>query len=85
MRVDPARALADGLRGRGLVPAARLLVDAHRPLAPLLADAAAALGPLLHAVGGKRVSAMMGLLDKDGLERLVEELDRSEERRARSG
>jgi hypothetical protein len=85
VRVDPARRVADELRRRGLAPAARLLVDAHRPLGPLLADVGAALGPLVGAVGGRRASAMMGLLDTDGLDRLVEELGGSEERRARPG
>ena len=85
MRVDPAGEVADELRRRGLAPAARLLVDAHRPLAPLLADAAAALGPLVRAVGGSRFSVTMGLLDEDGLDRLVEELSSPEEQRARPG
>ena len=57
MTDEPARRLADELGRRGLAAPARLLVDAHRPLAPLLADAGAALGPLI----GLRSAGRAGL------------------------
>ena len=43
MSRDPARRIADELGRRGLTAPARLLLDAHLPLAPLLSDAGAAL------------------------------------------
>ena len=59
MSSDPAQRVADELERRGLGTAARLLADAHRPLAPLLADLGAAIGPLAGALGGRRATALI--------------------------
>lgn len=71
-----ARRLADALARRGLAVPARLLADAHRPLAPLLADVGAAFGPLLGAAVGRMADDTRDLLDDPtGLDRLIDELD----------
>ena len=86
MSRDPARRIADELGRRGLAAPARLLLDAHLPLAPLLSDAGAALTPLLRAVGGGTLEDVSSLLDRgDGMQRLMDELDEAEERRAEPG
>jgi hypothetical protein len=73
---DAARRLAAALERRGLAVPGRLLVDAHRPLAPLLSDLAAAFGPLLAPAGGRTGSDVAELLgDPDGLDGLVEDLE----------
>jgi hypothetical protein len=73
---DPATRIADVLRRRGLAAPARLLVDAHRPLAPLLTDLGAAVGPLLGSTFGAVAGDVRTLLDDEhGLDRLVERLD----------
>ncbi len=86
MRVDPARRVAEELERRGIGVPARILIEAHLPLAPLLSDAGAALGPYLGAVGGRRAGLLRELLD-DGtaMERLVAELDDLESRHADPG
>ena len=86
MSGDPARRVARELGRRGLAAPARLLLDAHLPLAPLLSDAGAALNPLLRALGGGRMDDLGRLLDEDaGMERLIAELDEAVERHAESG
>lgn len=86
MREDPARLVADELGRRGLAAPARLLIDAHRPLAPLLADAGAALGPLLGVLGGRPATGLRELLeDEAAMDRLLDELDDLEERHAKPG
>jgi hypothetical protein len=86
MSDDPARRLADELDRRGLSAPARLLVDAHRPLAPLLSDLGAALGPLTRAVAGPRGGAIARWLEDPGaLDDVVRELDAQGERRAGPG
>ena len=86
MRVDPARRVAEELERRGLGAPARLLIEAHLPLAPLLSDAGAALGPRLGAVGGRRAGLLRELLDDaTAMERLVAELDDLETRHADPG
>jgi hypothetical protein len=86
MSRDPARRAADELGRRGLAAPARLLADAHRPLAPLLADVGAALGPLTRAVAGERAASMVRWLEDPGaLDQLVDALDASGERRAGPG
>jgi hypothetical protein len=76
MRADPAGRIASALVRRGLAAPARLLVDAHRPLAPLLSDVGAALGPLMAAVAGPAADDVRQLVDDaEGLDRLVESLD----------
>jgi hypothetical protein len=75
-RGDPADRLAAQLVRRALGSPARLLADAHRPLAPLLTDLGAAIGPLLGAVGGRHADDLRALLDDErGLDRLVDRLD----------
>lgn len=76
MTSSPERRLASGLRRRGLAAPARLLADAHRPIAPLLGDLAAATGPLLGALrldGARRLLANEEMLDA-----LIAELDATE-------
>jgi hypothetical protein len=86
MSRDPARRAADELDRRGLAAPARLLADAHRPLAPLLADVGAALGPLTRAVAGERAESMVRWLeDPAALDQLVDALDAPGERRAGPG
>ena len=86
MSRDPARRIASELGRRGLAAPARLLLDAHLPLAPLLSDAGAALTPLLRAVGGSTMEDVSRLLDDDaGMRRLIDELDDHGERHAEPG
>ncbi len=86
MSGGPARRIANELGRRGLAAPARLLLDAHRPLAPLLSDAGAALGPLLRTVGGPAIDDVSRLLDSEvGMELLIAELDDAGDRDARSG
>ena len=76
MSRDPATRLAAELSRRGLGAPARLLADAHRPLAPLLCDLGAALSPLLGAAAGRPGRDLGALLeDPDGLHRLIVRLD----------
>ena len=70
---DPALTIAAELRRRGLATPARLLIDAHRPMAPLLADLGATLGALLRPLGlaGAPAEAAALLDEPDGLDRLL--------------
>jgi hypothetical protein len=73
------RRIADQLERRGLAVPARLLADAHRPLAPLLSDLGAAFGPFIGTAVGQLVDDPRALLDDPhGLDDLVTELDRRE-------
>ena len=75
MTRGPARRLAETLDRRGLGEPARLLADAHRPLAPLLGDLSAAFGPLATLLAGRGLDDARAILeDPDGLERLTDEL-----------
>lgn len=86
MSSDPAQRVADELERRGLGAAARLLADAHRPLAPLLADLGAAIGPLAGVFGGRRATELIGLAeDERALDRIVSHLDARTERHAEPG
>ena len=86
MSGGPARRIASELGRRGLAAPARLLLDAHLPLAPLLSDAGAALGPLLRTVGGRAIDDVSRLLDEEvGMQELIAELDDAGERHAESG
>jgi hypothetical protein len=86
MTADAAGRLAAELDRRGLGPVARLLADAHRPLAPLLSDVGVAVGGLLGVVGGRSVGALRELVeDETALDRLVAGLDEAGDRRAQSG
>ncbi|HEX7068216.1 MAG TPA: hypothetical protein VF295_08455 [Candidatus Limnocylindria bacterium] len=77
MSGGPARRVAETLDRRGLAVPARLFADAHRPLAPLLSDLGVAFGPLLGAAFGRRTADASALLeDEDGLDRLIDQLDR---------
>ncbi len=81
MSRDPAARVATELARRGLGAPARLLADAHRPLAPLLSDLGAALSPLLGATVGRSGRDLGALLeDPDGLNRLIVRLDQVEDR-----
>lgn len=83
--IEPARRLATRIGSHGLAAPARLLVDAHRPLAPLVADLGAALGPLLALVAGRQADDVRAITDDpDGLDALVDELDRSTGGRGRA-
>jgi hypothetical protein len=85
MRADPTRRAADVLRRHGLATPARLLVDAHRPVAPLIGDLGAALGPMLAALPFGRGPAIADTLaDESTLDRLLAELDATEAADARS-
>jgi hypothetical protein len=67
--------LAGELRRRGLDVPGRVLLDAHRPIAPLLADGAVMLGPFLDALGLRRGASAAELLARPGgLERLITRL-----------
>ncbi|MCV0404043.1 MAG: hypothetical protein K5924_10110 [Chloroflexi bacterium] len=77
MTEDASRSIAEELRRRGLAAPARLLLDAHRPLAPLLADVGAALSPLLSRGFGPRMGGLSMLIeDEKAMDRVIVELDR---------
>lgn len=78
-----AERLAAVLRRRGLAVPARLLADAHRPVAPLLGDLGAATGPLLGLIGGRRIGHFLG--NERALDDLIEALDAPEDGRGRAG
>lgn len=83
-----ARRLAALLERRGLGEPARLLADAHRPLAPLLGDLAAAYGPLGRAFGARPIDDLLAVLDDpEGIDLVTDELSAkpSRGRRAQSG
>ena len=76
MSDGPARRVAEALDRRGLAVVARLLADAHRPLAPLMSDVGAALGPIVGVALGRISDDPRALLDDPvGLDRLIEQLD----------
>ena len=77
MSATPARRLASGLRRRGLDAPARLLADAHRPIAPLLSDLGAAIGPLLGAAGADAAQRLLS--DPAMLDAVIDELDAARE------
>ena len=86
MTGDAAGRIAAELERRGLGAAARLLADAHRPLAPLLSDVGVALGGLLGTVGGGSAAGLRELVeDEAALDRLVARLDEAGDHRAESG
>ena len=78
MRTVSAR-LAAALRRARLDAPARLLADAHRPIAPLLSDLGAAVGPLVGTAGFP--GARRALADPRLLDALIAELDAPEEAR----
>ena len=70
-----ARRLAERLDRRGLREPARLLADAHRPMAPLLEDLAVAAGPLAGLLGARPLDDLRAVLTEPrGLDALVDEL-----------
>lgn len=76
MTEDASRTIADELRRRGLAAPARLLLDAHRPLAPLLSDIGAALSPLLSRGFGAPMTGLSALIrDETAIDRVIVELD----------
>ncbi len=85
MTEGPARRVADELGRRGLAVPARLVADAHRPLAPLIADIGAAVGPLVEAAFGRRSADLRALADDPhGIDRLIAELDSGATRESRA-
>jgi hypothetical protein len=76
---DAAARIAGQLRRRGLGAPARLLVDAHRPLAPLLTDLGTAIAPLLEIAGGPVRDVGDVLRAPNGLDRLIGHLDAADE------
>lgn len=84
MREDAARAVADELERRGLAVPARLLLDAHRPLAPLISSAATFVAPLVEPLVGRLAggsgSRLLALLEEpEGIDALLARLDRDAE------
>lgn len=77
MSRDAVAELVSAVARRGLATPARILLDAHRPLAPLLADLAVTLRPLLRAAGDRAVALGDLAAERNGLglERLAAELD----------
>lgn len=81
-----AARIANELHRRGLAAPARLLADAHRPLAPLLSDLGVALGGLLGAVGGPAMDSVRSLIaEESALDELIAELDAVEVGHAQPG
>ncbi len=83
MSDDAARRIAIQLGRRGLATPARLILDAHRPLAPMLSDIGAALAPMMgwrDAVAPGSVRELMG--DEEAVDRVLHELDALGERDA---
>jgi hypothetical protein len=75
MRRDLAGALARQLERRGLAAPARLLLDAHRPLAALLSEAATFLSPITDLLAaGPRDRLGPVLADPDAIDGLVSRL-----------
>jgi hypothetical protein len=71
-----ARDLARAFERRGLGTPARILVDAHRPLAPLLSDLAAAVAQLTRRIGiGWAEGVVTTLADPNGLDDLLLAID----------
>ena len=85
MSDDVTTRLAAELHRRGLSASARLLLDAHRPLAPLVADLGAALGPLVRLGGpaGRETATLLN--DPGAMDRMIEAIDATGERRAEPG
>lgn len=81
MSDEAAGRVADELERRGLAAPARLLVDAHRPLAPLLSDLGAAVRPILRGMRPLDEVATV-LEDPAGLDRVISALDDRGEPRA---
>lgn len=72
-----AQRLAARIERHRLTAPVRLLVDAHRPLAPLIADMGTAIGPWLGMAAGGPGEELRALAEEpDGLDRLVEALER---------
>lgn len=79
MKADTTEFLVRALRRRGLAAPARLLLDAHRPIAPLIGDAVTLLGPLLAGFGRRRSRDVVELFERDeGMDELIERLDAEE-------
>ena len=55
----PGEELLVAIDERGLSLPLRVLVDAHRPIAPLLSDAAAALAPMLTTLGMRDLARLL--------------------------
>jgi hypothetical protein len=55
----PGDELLVAIEQRGLTVPLRVLVDAHRPIAPLLSDAAAVLAPMLTTLGIRDLARLL--------------------------
>jgi hypothetical protein len=67
-----AARLAADLERRGLSVPARLLLEAHRPLAPLLSDLGAALAPLVRLGAGPSALGVASLMaDDEAIDRVL--------------
>lgn len=77
--------MAEELRRRGLSLPARLLLDAHRPIAPLASDVGVAVGPIVGRLGG--IGRLLApIVDRpDGIERVIDAIDELEARDAEPG
>jgi hypothetical protein len=80
---EVAARLAAELERRGLSEPARLLIEAHRPLAPLLSDLGAALAPLVRlGAGASGTQAAALAADERALDRLIDAIDATGDRDA---
>jgi hypothetical protein len=80
---EVAARLAAELDRRGLTEPARVLIDAHRPLAPLLSDIGAAFAPILRLGGGASAAQAAELAaDERALDRLMDAIDATGDRDA---
>lgn len=80
MSDEVAARLAADLERRGLAEPARLLIEAHRPLAPLLSDLGAALAPFARLAGRTGGAAAEMLDDERAMDRLIDALDATGDR-----
>ncbi len=75
MSGDAARRIARALDRRGLAVPARLLLDAHRPLAPLLGDLGTAVAPILRVAGASDPDTLSLLTDEAAVDRMMDALE----------
>ena len=76
MNDEVAARLAAELDRRGLSEPARLLIEAHRPIAPLLSDLGAALAPFVRLGMGRSAPGAASLMaDEAALDRVLAALE----------
>lgn len=75
--------IADMLAARGLIEPAVFLLEAHKPLQTVAANGAMLVAPMLSLLlGAGRTSTIMSLLEsRDGMERLIAELEQRAKQR----